>query len=315
MGNYIFNLKKKYTDELARSAAEYLQTGMTLFHRYRESDFSSKEAVINNLGVSLELILKTYLATKNFGLIFKNIPMDIKTLFTCPNSVPEFYEWRKYNFGILSQDNFTINLTDCISGYYVFFPHLKQLFLPHLDFVSKWTGYTSHSLLPSFNSYDFERFGFISLSVYMSLSEDKDFPYSWYTPTAEDKQFLKYFDLRRVERAKNSIESAGTKTTDIEVINKNLPSADWETYYTKCPVCREKGTLKGYTEVALGNDEEGKFHTLDFFAVSYSCQSCGLNLYDIEEIKAVGLRTLYDRTDALDVWFRENEGFTELFLE
>jgi hypothetical protein len=316
MERHILNLKKKFTNELGRTSSEYLQNGLVLFHRYLEADFNSKEAVVNNLTTAIEMYLKCYIADKNLGLIFRNIPMDVKVLFTCPESIPEFFEWRKYNFSFLSTENNTITLKEAITCLYTFFPHMKQMLMPHLDYFNRWANSSAHSILPAFNRFDIERFGFTALRVYTTLCNDESFPYPWYDLTGSDREFLKLFEKNRIERALGAMDNARNKLKDIKSPRTiTCDNSSWEKYITKCPVCHSDGILDGYTEVALTEDEEGKSRTLDFFAVSFRCDVCGLVLNDIEELKTAGMNTLFDRTKELEDWFRENEDFSNWYME
>ena len=75
------------------------------------------------------------------------------------------------------------------------------------------------------------------------------------------------------------------------------------------------GMMNGFTELAVTEDEEGEFTSLDFFSVSFDCHVCGLSLNDVEELKLAKMSILYDRTDEIHHWFSEHNYFSEWYLE
>ena len=70
VGTYILSLKKKYIEEPGHTTSGYLEPGLSLFHKYRETKVSCKEPAVNNLSTAVELLLKTYIAHKHPGIIF-----------------------------------------------------------------------------------------------------------------------------------------------------------------------------------------------------------------------------------------------------
>lgn len=312
---HILDFKRKYTVELGRTATEYLEVALDLFHKFHDSEGTGKESAVGNLSTAAELLLKTYLCHKNFGLIFKDIPVDRKTLLLCPEEIPDFFEWRTFDFGFSNENNNTISLPECISCYYVFFPHMKQLLMPHLNRMVHWSHASKHSILPRFEGHGFDGFGFAALHMYMSLIEDQTFQYTWYDLSDRDRKFLKSFELMREERVNTALEEAGMKAGSIDFDEELILPTGWDAYQAVCPACKSMGTLKGFTELAITDEGEGRIATLDFFAVSFKCHICGLVLNDVEELKLAKMSTLYDRTDEIKHWFSEHEFFTDWYLE
>ena len=306
MNNYILELKARFVEEQGRSALQYLETGFDLFHRHLHSESFSHQAALGNLAVALELMLKTFIAEKNLGAVFKDIPPSVRVLLSCPERIPAFFTWGRYDLHLRSSTFQTLNLEECISCFYLFFPHLRQLLQPHLEFLSDWRSTSLHTVLPSFSGYDFERSGYAVLQTVMALVEDTTYSYFNYTVTERDKQFLNAFAAKRVERVSIALGKAHSAFQDGEPGRKEIIPAGWNIYMASCPVCSEKALIEGYTELSRGEDEEGPYPVLDFFAVSGSCVTCGLVLNDMEELKLAGMRSLYDRSEDLDSWFKEH---------
>ena len=127
---------------------------------------------------------------------------------------------------------------------------------------------------------------------------------------------FKDFELKRNERVEMAFEQAQHKSAEITPDHMGTIAAySWETFVTHCPVCKINGLLEGYTELAIGEDEDGHYPTLDFFATSFICDECGLTLHDIEELKLVNMSILYDRTGELDKWFKEHETVLNWYLD
>lgn len=315
MDQYILRLKKKFTEDMGNAASEYLALGMEQFHRFRNAETTSKEIAIHTMSAAAELMLKCYVGDKNLGLIFTGIPTELKVLLTCPERIPAFFEWRKYHFGLRSESDNTIPLGECISSFYVFFPHLKQLYMPHLRFLEKQASSCSHNILPSLSRYDFDRIGYTVLQLVVSIAGDPSFSLLWYQPTDDDQVFLRDFAEQRLNRVETAIERAKHVTVNEGTTGAQALPGNWNRHTATCPVCGMAGVLEGYTELAVTEDEEGKYTSLDFFAVSFHCGVCGLTFNDAEELKLAHMNILYDRSDELHTWFGDREYDTDWYMD
>ena len=315
MDNYILELKNKISEELSRAAHEYLENALNMFHKHNRLEYECSQAAIGNLVIAMELLLKSFLTTKNLSIIFKDIPSEIRIILSSPEIIPKFFEWRSFDVDLRSYKYKMIDFDECIAGFYIFFPELKQLLMPHINFLSKWRHTSLHGFLLPLHKFEFERIGFAVLSVIISLINDHSFHYSWYILTEDDKSFLRDFESKRNERVTMAVERAKNKSSETSSDHLDVIVAhNWETFPTNCPVCDFIGLLTGYTELALAEDEDGSSPTLDFFAITFTCEECGLSLNDIEELKLAGMNTLYDRSNDLDKWFKEHEDSSDLYL-
>ncbi len=172
MNTHVLELKRRFVKALGRSALEYLEAGFDLFHRHRRSEVSASQAAFGNLAAALELTLKCMLAEKNPAAVFRVIPPEARAILAAPERVPEFFRWRASPVDLWSPAYDTVSLGECIAGYYVFAPHMKQLLLPHLSHIEVWAEQSRRAALPAFPPYGFERAGYAVLQVAMSLESD-----------------------------------------------------------------------------------------------------------------------------------------------
>ena len=315
MNTHMLELKRKYVEALGHSALQYLETGMDLFHRHLRSASTTSQAAMGNLATALELLLKCFIAEKNLGAVFRDIPAEVRALLSAPERIPEFFKWRAAVVDLGSDAYHTVNLEECIACYYTFFPHMKQPLLPHLAFLDGHRDAAVHSVLPALSIYELERAGYAVLQTVLSMNGDESYTYFYYTVTEEDTRFLDGFAARRVERVSLALEQGRFAVAE-NVPEKHVHVVNgWNTLPVRCPGCTGGAILDGYTEFSLGDDEDGPVPALDFFAVSLSCPRCGLVLHDLEELQLAGLGTVIDRSTDLDRWFAEHSGFAEWGME
>ena len=316
MNKYINDLKKKYSEDLCMSSLEFLENGIDIFFKYLNSECSSMHIALSSLSTGLELALKAFISEKNLGVIFKDIPPDMRVLLTCPDKIPHFYEWRKFHPDIRSDKYETLNLSECVVSFYIFFPHMKQLLLPHVDLLIERGERSHHNILPPFELFDFQRSCYAALQMLSYLGEDKSSRLVYYTLTDRDKKFINTFERVRIERVKMAIEQANSNAYSMAAEHADaIVAHSWESYVTRCPVCGYNGYLTGYSEMAVGKDEEGPKPSLDFFATTFSCDVCGLKLNDIEELKLANMSILYDRSEDIDQWFHDRKESFDWFNE
>ncbi len=315
MNTHALELKRKYVEALGRSAFQYLETGMDLFHRHLHSISATSQVAVGNLATALELMLKCFIADKNLGVVFRDLPPEVRALLSAPERVPDFFKWRSAVVDLGAESYRTLNLKDCIECYYTFLPHMKQPLLPHLAFLAGRAEASLHGALPALSPYELERTGYVVLQTVLSLAGDPAYTCFCYTVTGEDSHFLDGFAARRVERVSLALDR-GRLAGAAAAAEKAWPGfSGWNVLAVPCPACGGASVLEGYTEFSLGSDEDGPVPALDFFAVSLACPRCGLALRDLEELQLAGLGTIIDRSADLDRWFTEHNGFAEWGME
>jgi hypothetical protein len=215
MKKYVESMTKTYSYEMGRSAVQYLKAGLDLFHKQRQSHYTQPQIALGNLAIAVELMLKTLIAKNNLGLIFKNLPLELKVVLSCPQNIPESFNWRRYDIDLRSYEFKTIDLNECISCFYIFFPDLRQTLQPHLKFLSSVRNMSLHSAFPSFQQYELDRVAFLALQIFKILSDNKVLELFSYLPSDKDSKFLDDFRAERIERVKKAIENAKKKSREI----------------------------------------------------------------------------------------------------
>src|SRR4030065_2546120 len=118
MKAYLEKLREHLQSELAKNVMDYLQNGLSLFHR---KSFRGNQVVIGNLSIAIELMIKALIAKYHPVLLFKELPVEIKVLFICPEIETTGAHWRRFDIDIRTSAFKTIELDECISIFYVLF--------------------------------------------------------------------------------------------------------------------------------------------------------------------------------------------------
>ncbi len=312
MKEYCDSVQQRMQRELARSAIGYLKVGLDLFHREHGGSLTLIEPAIGNLAIAVELMLKTLLVKQNPLLLFRDLPLELKVLFTCPDAViQDSFNWRAYDVELRAYGYKTVELDELISSFFLFFPNQKQALRPHLRFLSKCRNASIHLSLPSFQAYELERTAYVALRVYQTLRDyDSDFfKPAWYHLTKRDQEFLSKYDIERTERVRKKVESARENAKRIQARNVYVSVDGWEADVTRCPVCGCEGVLTGETRVEADIDEDGNAYPyLVFLADTFKCDGCGLSLDDANELQSAGMDLSYDRPEGdMEKWLAQME--------
>lgn len=305
MKKKIKNIQKQYTSDISKTALDYLKVGLELFHKRRYDDYLNSQVALGNISVAIELIIKTFLASKDLSLVFKNLPLDLKIILTCPDQIQSNTNWRHHDIEFRFGDYKTLELGDCISSFFVFLPDLKEKLNSHLRFLAKHRNTSVHSVLPVLKKYEIERAAFVALQLIESLKDTDLFKYYYRQITVKDKEFMKSFREERLERVRKIIDKAKEKAQKLPESTQFISVDNWEEYVTSCPICGNDALIEGYTELHAEEDVRG----LEFFADTFHCEICGLKLEDSEELRLAGIDTIYDRSSEVDEW--QEESFEE----
>jgi hypothetical protein len=306
MKTYFDTIQKHLQDELAKNAVDYLNNGLSLFHN--KTFHLGIQVIIGNLAIAIELMLKALITKHNPFLLFKELPVELKVFFTCPEIKTKSANWRRFDIDLRSFTYKTIELDECISIFYILFSKDKQFYQPYFRFLSNCRNISIHASLPSFQKYDLERTVYLALNVHKILKEYEVFGLYSYYPQKEDNEFLSSFDNERAERVKKKIEDAKKKSKGLMHSASHLLVDDWKLYVTRCPVCESDGMLEGYTDPWIeGTEDHIKSSGLSFFADSFECEECGLKLDDVKELALAGMDDYYDRSEDEDRWYEDAE--------
>jgi hypothetical protein len=308
LDKYVNNLKNELHGEISKGAIGYLKTGLDLFHA-SESATTNMQPAIGNLGIAVELMLKALLVGISPVLLFKDLPIDLRLLFLTPKSMPKGFNWRHFDADIRSYKYKAIELDECISIFYILFPEHKQQIQPYLKLLSQTRNASVHAALPSFHAFDLSRTAYLALRIYLLLEDKKSFgKYTRYVLSKKDTEFLESYEAERESRVRLKVERAKVQSKKAETMH--IVVDDWETYVTSCPICGNDALLEGYTDIGAEMDEDGDSEPyLTFFANSFECEACGLNLTDSKELNLAGIEEFYDRSEDLNTWFEDEEEY------
>ncbi len=314
MRDYLAKLQAQYTEQFVRAASEYFDTGLGLLHRHRAaSDSTSPQAAIGNLAVAVELILKAFIASKHLVLLFKGLPLEVRTLLLCSVCLPEDFSLRALDIDLKSATYTTLEFDECIAVFYLFFPELKQQLQSHLRFMSKARNASLHSFLPSFQKYELDRAAYATLRVFDALKTTKGLTYLGQRWSERDSEFMAEFQESRLERVQKAIEAAKEHARKLTGKPSSIAaiSNHWETQITTCPICGSDAVLIGFTQRFKSEpNREGQIPlpSLAFFPDSFQCAECGLTLADYDELKLAGIPTdfyRYDRSGEIERFIEE----------
>lgn len=305
---YHHSITKYLYEEFEKSAVAYLRNSLKMLHEARKPSGDNSQPAIGNLGITVELMLKTLIVKHNPSLLFTGLPDEIKIFFACPESLPKGFNWRPFDIDLRSFKYNTKELNECISLFYILLPEYKHELHSYFRLLACCRNASVHSVLPSFQRFELERLGFLTMRLYTILVETKNMYGFSYWLTKEDKKFLSEFKNERIERFKKKIEEAKEKSKHIDTSRASLSVDGWEDYVVECPMCGAEAILAGYTELSVGSAPDGyePDFSLDFLADSFECQDCGLKLDDSEELKHAGMELHYDRSDELERWQEEH---------
>jgi hypothetical protein len=166
-----------------------------------------------------------------------------------------------------------------------------------------------HSVFPSFQRYEIERVAFIALQLFLKLQEESQSHF--YSLSEQDKKFLNTFEDVRLNQVRKKIEAAKeTSKKNDNVVHYEFIDDEfyWEQTYGECPICGNDAILSGYTELRSElNFDKTSNEWLEFYADTFLCERCGLELTDDEELRLAGIDTVRDRSDDLERWYYEKD--------
>lgn len=295
---------------LAEAALGYLEIGLEKFHIVRSLSFYNFQPALGNLSISIELMLKSIIAKKSIQLLFSNLPLELKTKLTLgevskKDKINKVEELSMKYFKLKS-----IELNRAITIFYTYFPELKQELKPYFNLFSSIRNISVHGAFPIFQKYDLERIAYLALRITKILKEEKISGFGFYKLTKKDDDFFAGYNSSRIERVKTAIENAKNKSEKIDYWT-SFDLNEWEFYVTTCPVCGCDGTLTGSTEFDCEHNIEGQTCWLYFYADSFECEECGLQLLDTTEMKLANMEISYDRESDMNKWLYEKEGIRE----
>lgn len=297
-------LKNQVSGDLRSSAKSYYKIGIDVFHESRLKSWVDFQPAIGNLSISIELLLKAVVAEKALAMLYSGLPDEAQLLLCYPDSLTKDHNSASYLSDLKNFSFKAIELDKSISLFYHFYPELKQEYKNLFSSLSGIRNISVHASVPGFQRYELESIAYYSTKLFQAIIELKVFKYFIHPIEKKTENFLKYYEDEKVKKVKSALESARKKVKSGKLEEPKYYHDDWEIISQECPICGQNGTYSGETEET--SDNEGMY--LTFQCESFSCEACGLELEDYEELQLAGMETSLDRSSEVDQW-REDKGY------
>lgn len=300
MASSLNSLNGDLSRPLAEAAGAYLENGLSLFHRDKSAGLGRVQVVLGNLSAGIELTIKAVLAHADPSLIFKDLPIEARTLLAA-GSAAKGFNGRPYELDLRDFAFDTVSLEDAVRAFYVFFADRKQSLRPYFKLLHEVRNLSLHASLGTVKPEEPVRIAYLALAV--AALAARHLPV--YAATEGDMAFLKRYEAERVARVQAQVEKAREKMKGLKVditFNDPPPPEGWESFDARCPVCKNWAFLSGTTDIRCEKKNGKEEEALDFFADTFDCNACGLGLDDVEELKLADLAIVYDRSEDLPKW-------------
>ena len=303
MGKIVDGLRNEWSKALTDSGLAFFRVGLACFHGDIKS--VSDQTTVGNLATSLELMIKGLIADKDLSLIFKDLPVETRLLFSGAADESLEKELRPFEIEFRTGDAKTIELNECISLLYILLPETRQLYRPHLMVLSRSRNKSLHSVLQDFERYHVDRVVYLALSLIKLFAEKKFFRFDRYKFSKKDEAFLASFDSERLSKVEKALAEARkiAKTAKKKLVPE---PDDWNEMIFPCPICGEAALMSGTTEEEKGFPPTYHAQSLQFLAESLNCWTCNLQLDDYEELALAGVETSpYREVEDVEQWNEE----------
>jgi len=306
-----FKQMKKIQNDIANAllwaATGYARAGLALSRGTKEFG-RNPQAAIGNLGIAIELLLKSLIAKRSLQLLFKDLPLELRCALAAPEAMPTTFRSTPYEIELKASTFKSIELDEAIAIFCTFYPDFKKRFGSHLRFLSRHRNICVHAVHPDCREYEVDRtvFLFLSLIGHMRRQNPDLAKRILLKEDDKNKMFLAKFDEERLNRVHEKVENARTKAKKITE-RVSIDPEEWHWYPIPCPVCGSDGILSGETIAKPEYDEDGPCGVnLTFMGETFGCEFCGLVLDDYEEMSIAGIDPEVDRSDESDQWQKEH---------
>ena len=128
---------------ISNASTDYLELGLSEFHKTRKHSNLSFQAVLGNLCISVELMLKTLISKKCFSFLFTNLPQELELKITYGEKLKIYLETGEEK----DLEHFkykTIEIDKSISIFYTLYSKQKQEFKPYFNLFQVCTSFVAH---------------------------------------------------------------------------------------------------------------------------------------------------------------------------
>ena len=270
--------------DLHVAGAAYLRLGLDHMHKHKWAQGSWIQPALANMAIDVELMCKSFLASENPLLIFDRIRPEIAWAVLRQGYGLRDVPYERIHTVMEAGGHRTIGLSECIDYLQARFPGYVAELGEWGRRLAGWRAVCVHFVLPDVETRAVQRVAFAALSVAVFLGERQDSVLLRFTPAEADRQFLAKFSKEKAQDLDSRIKAAKMRVKDMtgRVMIIGL-SADEEMNLT-CEVCGNDGVAYGERSVEAG------CHML--FLNEFSCEECGLQLYDAEEMHQCGFKTV-----------------------
>lgn len=299
---HVDNLRDQVSRDLRSSARSYYTIGIDVFHESRMRSWIDFQPAIGNLAISVELLLKAVIAKKTIKMLYSNLPDEAQLLLCYPESLSKEHNSTSYLNDLKNFSFKAIEIDKAISLFYHFYPEVKKEYKQFFSSLSAVRNISVHASVPDFQKYELERVAYFSTKLFSTISNLKIFKEFSLQIDRKTENFLKYYEDEKVKKVKVALDRARDVVKRGKVAEPIYYSEDWEMMHHTCPICDNTGVYSGETEDS--SDEDGI--TLTFQCVSFSCEACGLELEDYEELELAGMETAIDRDGDVEQWAHDH---------
>lgn len=263
----------------------YLRLGLDHMHKHAWAQGSWIQPALANMAIGVELMCKSFFAWENPLLIFDRVRPDIAWAVHRPGFGLHDVPYERIHTLMEAGGSRTISLAGCIDLLQARHPERIAELGEWGHRLASWRAVCVHFVLPDVETRAVQRVAFAALSLAAFLSERRDSLLLRFSPSEADSQFLADFRKDKARDLDARIEDAKKKVKDMTGRVMIGLSADDTTELT-CEVCGNDGIAFGETSV-----EEG-YQML--FLSEFTCDECGLQLYDAEEMQQCGFETVHE---------------------
>jgi len=272
--------------DLHVAGAGYLRLGLDHMHKHAWAQGSWIQPALANMAIGVELMCKSFLASENPLFIFDRVRPEIAWAVHRPGFGLRDVPYERIHTLMDAGGHRTIGLAECIDYLQARYPECVAELGEWGRRLAGWRAVCVHFVLPDVETRAVQRVAYAALSVAAFLSERQDSDLLRFTPAEADRQFLAKFGKEKAQDLDNRIKAAKKRVKDMSgrVMIIGLSADDCREL--TCEVCGNDGVAFGERSI-----EEG---CQMLFLNEFSCDECGLQLYDAEEMQQCGFETVHE---------------------
>jgi len=299
----LHSLQAEIQRNLSASAAAYFRIGIAEYLNAERKTWENYQAAVGNLAISIELMLKAFVAHRCFRKLYITLPDELDIFLSDTSKAPKSITFRPFENALRTFDFKTIDFDRAISLYGIYFPKEKSELHSYFAFLAATRNVSVHAALPEFQRFDLARVSYLAIKV-MKHSAKEGIIFEPPQLRSQTNQILKQFDRERIERVTIVIKRARDNAKRLTKRKTSIivDPDDFTCLAIPCPICGSDVYVSGETENDTQSEDEP---SLTFRPDSFFCEECGLEIPDARDFALVGLDRTYDRSDQFNEWCRQ----------